>query len=103
MHVNVALLIETHPREQCGALVPSTSSGVPLSSSDEKCCRRFCQSRRCRSPGWASSLVDGSRRGAVAIDMMSMQNQLTKDTSPPAPRVVIVIIRPCVNEPLRNH
>ena len=26
MHVNVALLIKTHPREQCAALVPSTTA-----------------------------------------------------------------------------
>ena len=42
--------------------VPSraTSGGVPLSSSDEICCHRFCQGWRCRSPGWTSSLVDRS-------------------------------------------
>jgi hypothetical protein len=89
MRVNAALrhIRANNARRWCRRL----SSGVPLSSSDEKCCHRFCQGRRCRSPGWTSSLVDGSRRGAVASEIMAMQNLLTKDTSPPAARVVIVM------------
>ena len=58
-------------------------SARPSGRSDASC-------SRC-SPGRASPLVYGSRRRAGRSGLMSVQIPLTEDTSPPSPRVVVVM------------